>query len=80
MHPTTKKRDSLLAKFYCNVFGHRFKVSRHITHHITEYKCAVCQCETTTDVKGDIIYMTPERKEINETLALFYEKRQALRI
>lgn len=70
------KKSSLLARKFCELFGHNYKVSKKITPHIAEYTCSVCKCETTTDIKGNIINLTPERREINETLAHFYQKRQ----
>lgn len=64
-----------LANCLCSIFGHRFKVSKKVTGHVAEYKCSVCKCEKTTDDSGHIVSLTPERKEINNTLANFYRKR-----
>ena len=29
-------------KVYCMVFGHSYKLSKHVTDHIKEYKCERC--------------------------------------
>ena len=63
----------------CSVFGHRYQVAKKITPHITEYKCAVCNCESTTNISGCLDKLTPELKEINRTLADFYRRRHSLR-
>ncbi|TRZ46452.1 hypothetical protein DMZ48_01495 [Robertkochia solimangrovi] len=62
----------------CSVFGHRYRTSKKITPHITEYRCKVCNCETTTTVSGKLDVLTPELKEINQTLADFYRRRHSL--
>lgn len=59
------------------MFGHRFRVSKKVTSHITEYQCKTCKCELTTNETGRLDILTPELKEINETLARFYKKRRA---
>lgn len=66
-------------KMLCSVFGHRYQVSKEITPHITEYKCSICNCESTTNTNGRLDKLTPELKEINRVLADFYRKRHSLR-
>lgn len=66
-------------KMLCSVFGHRYRVATEITPHVTEYRCEVCKCESTTNVSGRLDKLTPELKEINRTLADFYRKRHSLR-
>jgi hypothetical protein len=65
-------------KLWCSVFGHRFITTRTITNHFKEYKCCNCNLELTNDEKGHKIYLTPELKDINETLVRFYQKRHHL--
>jgi hypothetical protein len=36
-----------------------------------EYECTVCALELTNDEKGNKTYLTPELKEINDTLKVF---------
>jgi hypothetical protein len=75
MSPIAIKERLLTKKLLCTVLGHRFITSRNVTHHFKEYKCTVCQLELTNDEKGQITFLTPELKEINETLIVFYKKR-----
>lgn len=73
-----KANNPTLGKILCSVFGHRYEVSKEITPHITEYRCKVCQCESTTNIQGRLDILTPELKDINQTLAAFYKKRHCL--
>ena len=47
-------------KVYCMVFGHSYKISKHVTDHIKEYKCERCSESFTTSLEGDIIKLTPK--------------------
>lgn len=62
-------------KILCSIFGHRIITTRNVTNHFKEYKCTVCSLELTNDVNGQKTFLTPELKEINETLIGFYKKR-----
>ncbi|MEL4306884.1 hypothetical protein [Joostella sp. CR20] len=73
-----KTPNFMLKKAVCAVVGHRFVVSKKITSHITEYQCKTCKCELTTTETGHLDILTPEWKEINETLAQLYQKRHAV--
>ncbi|RTY92414.1 hypothetical protein [Flavobacterium sp. GT3R68] len=69
-------KDKLLAKnILCSLFGHKFIITRNITGHFKEYECVHCHLELTNDEKGHKIFLTPEHREINETLISFYQKR-----
>jgi hypothetical protein len=46
----------------------------NITNHFKEYECTVCALELTNDEKGNKTYLTPELKEINDTLKVFVER------
>ena len=74
-----KTTNLTLGKMVCSIFGHRYLVSKEITQHVTEYRCEMCNCESTTNVSGRLDKLTPELKEINRTLADFYRKRHSLR-
>lgn len=65
-------------RFWCSFFGHQLITSRNVTNHFKEYKCCKCHLELTNDEKGRKIFLTPELKDINETLVLFYQKRHHL--
>lgn len=71
-----KIKEKLLSKkILCSLFGHKIITTRNITNHFKEFKCTVCQLELTNDEKGRKTFLTPELKEINETLIGFYNKR-----
>ena len=65
-------------KVWCSLFGHRFITTRNVTNHFKEYQCRNCRLELTNDEKGRKIFLTPEHKDINETLVHFYQKRHHL--
>jgi len=62
-------------KIWCSLFGHHYVTTRNITNYFKEYECTVCHTELTNDENGHKVCLTPEQKEINETVSLFYKKR-----
>ncbi len=69
------KEKFLTKKILCSLLGHKFIVTRTITDHFKEFKCTVCELELTNDDKGQKTFLTPELKEINETLIGFHNKK-----
>lgn len=69
------KQNVSVGRILCSVFGHRFIVTRKVTAHIKEYECACCGKQATIDVKGNLASLTPQLKEINETLAMLHQKK-----
>ncbi|SEA45663.1 hypothetical protein SAMN05443667_104284 [Flavobacterium gillisiae] len=69
------KENFLSKKLYCLLFGHKIITTRDITNHLKEYKCTVCQLELTNDQRGNKTFLTPELKDINNTLKNFYVKK-----
>lgn len=69
------KTSFSLGKILCSIFGHRYRVTKKITSHINEYECMLCGCEATNDEVGEITPLTPQMKEINQTLVSFYKKK-----
>jgi len=65
-------------KVWCTFFGHHFVTSRNVTNHFKEFKCKHCGLELTNDEKGQRTHLTPELRDINETLFHFYQKRHHL--
>lgn len=57
------------------MFGHDFKVSRHVTLHVKEYTCQNCKKELTTSSNGSLTELTPKFKEINDVLERIHQKR-----
>ena len=70
------KENLLSKKLYCFLFGHKIITTRNITHHFKEYQCTVCAVELTNDEKGNKTFLTPELKEINDTLKNFRIKKK----
>lgn len=60
----------------CSLIGHRFKTSQKITNHFSEYECTCCGKQMTEDPRGRLISLTPELKEINETLRMVFQRKQ----
>lgn len=65
-----------MKNLHCKVFGHNYKVSRNVTYHIKEYKCANCGKELTTNSRGNLTELTPKFKEINDVLERIHLKRR----
>jgi transposase-like protein len=64
-----------IGKIYCNLFGHRYRVTKKVTSHVSEYECMLCNFEATNDDKGRITSLTPQLRDINETLISFHKKK-----
>ncbi|WKL44643.1 DUF1660 family phage protein [Flavobacterium sp. ZE23DGlu08] len=75
MNTNEIKEKFLSKKILCTLFGHKIITTRNVTNHFKEFKCTVCELELTNDEKGRKTFLTPELKEINETLIGFYNKR-----
>jgi hypothetical protein len=69
------RENNLSSKILCSFFGHKIITTRNVTNHFKEYKCSVCGLELTDDLKGHKTFLTPELKDINETLLSLYQKR-----
>lgn len=69
------RSSSMMNKLLCSIFGHRFIVTKKVTAHIKEYECACCNKQVTIDVQGNLASLTPQLKEINETLAILHQKK-----
>lgn len=68
--PTSKK-------FYCDLFGHNYKITKNVTNHVKEYKCKCCQRELTTNSNGLLTELTPKFREINAILSRIYTNKLA---
>ncbi|AVR44986.1 hypothetical protein C7S20_06710 [Christiangramia fulva] len=65
-----------LAKVHCSIFGHKLKVSKNITNHVHEYRCAKCGMEMTDTADGFLARLTPKFKETNDYLAKIHQRRK----
>ncbi|MFC5047814.1 hypothetical protein ACFSTE_00225 [Aquimarina hainanensis] len=75
MKSPTPNSSFTVSKIYCSLFGHSYKLSKKVTHHIKEYTCAHCGEQVTTNSKGKLEIMTPKLKEINEAIAYVHAKK-----
>ncbi|MBT8269271.1 MAG: hypothetical protein HKN00_03735 [Flavobacteriaceae bacterium] len=73
MNKPTKSNS--VQRLYCDVFGHRYEISRKVTSFVKEYKCRCCKKELTTDSNGGLTELTPTFKEINSVLERIHEVR-----
>ena len=75
METMSIKTTFSLGRIYCAFFGHRYRVTKKVTSHINEYQCMLCNCEATNDDKGKLTQLTPQLKDINETLTTLHRKK-----
>ena len=59
----------------CSTFGHDYLITRKVTDHIKEYRCSHCGKEVTTNFSGNLEELTSKTKQVNTSLALFFEKK-----
>ena len=64
-----------MKNIHCKVFGHDYKVTRHVTYHVKEYTCKNCNKQLTTNGNGKLTELTPKFKEINDVLERIHKKR-----
>ncbi len=65
-----------MRNIYCSFFGHEFKITKHVTHYVKEFKCTQCNKQFTTDQSGNITALTPKHREINAVLEKIHHKKQ----
>jgi transposase-like protein len=87
MHPNQKIMKEIYAKssfslsgIVCSTLGHDYAISRKITNHINEYKCTKCGKEVTDNFVGRVENLTLKTKQVNTSLALFFEKKMRRKI
>lgn len=73
----TSTQPTSAKKILCDIFGHKYEISKDVTYHVKEYKCKCCKRELTTNSNGHLTELTPKFKEINETLARIYSNKLA---
>jgi len=75
MKATSPRRSFSFSGIVCSTLGHDYVISRKITNHINEYKCANCSKEVTDNFSGRLENLTFKTKKVNTSLALFFEKK-----
>lgn len=73
MKKTKNKQSSL--KIICDLFGHKYEVSKKVTLHVKEYTCKCCKKQLTTNGNGNLTELTPKYQEINSILEQIYTRR-----
>ncbi|MBU2940861.1 hypothetical protein KO494_15030 [Lacinutrix sp. C3R15] len=72
--PTLK--PAFIPHLVCNIFGHKFEVSKNVTYHVKEYQCTHCKKQMTTNSNGNLIPLTAKYKKINSVLEHIYIKKE----
>ena len=62
-------------KLYCDVFGHKYQMSKKVTNHVKEYTCKCCKKQLTTDSNGRLTELTPKHQDINSALERIYNNK-----
>ena len=62
-------------KTACSIFGHKIVTVRNVTNHFKEYRCTCCNVELTNDLQDKKNLLTPQLREINETLFNHYNRK-----
>jgi hypothetical protein len=63
-------------KLFCDVFGHNYELTKHVTKHVKEYTCKCCKKQLTTDSNGRLTELTPKYQDINSALERIYNSRR----
>lgn len=74
MKKATTKTSSPL-RFYCDIFGHNYEMTKKVTSHVKEYTCKCCKRQLTTNGNGKLTELTPKYQEINAILEDIYTRR-----
>ncbi len=64
-----------LRRIICFFFGHDYLITQKITDHISEYRCSCCGKEVSNSYSGQFEDLTYKRKEVNECLSHFFQKK-----
>lgn len=72
---TNNPKKPTVSRLICQMFGHKYVVSKRVTEHVKEYTCKCCKKELTTNGNGTLTELTPQFREINEILEEFHSKR-----
>lgn len=68
MNKIDDKKNFFSGGIICSLFGHKTVTTRNVSNHFKEYKCSICGLELTNDLYGNKVFLTPELKDINESL------------
>ena len=68
-------KPAFIPNLVCNIFGHKFEVSKKVTYHVKEYQCSQCRKQMTTNSNGNLIPLTPKFEQINSVLERIYNRK-----
>lgn len=74
-----QKRVPVLS-LICSAFGHDYIITRKITDHISEYRCACCGKEVSDSFSGKFETLTRKKREVNDCLSSFIRKKKKLSV
>lgn len=63
------------SKFYCDLFGHNYQITKKVTNHVNEYTCKCCKKQLTTNSNGQLTELTAKYQEINSALERIYNNK-----
>lgn len=75
MSKSSPKPSFTLSSILCGTLGHDYIVTRKVTNHINEYKCTQCSREVTNNYAGYMELLTHKNKQVNASLASFFQKK-----
>ncbi|MFT5848556.1 MAG: hypothetical protein ACJARX_000948 [Psychroserpens sp.] len=64
-------------RIYCDIFGHKYEMTKKVTSHVKEFTCRCCKRQLTTNGNGELTELTPKYEEINTILADIYSRRMS---
>lgn len=75
MNSSSPKPQFSISGLLCTALGHDYIITRKVTNHINEYKCTQCGREVTDGFNGKRELLTFKTKQVNTTLATFFQKK-----
>ena len=63
-------------KICCYFFGHKIKMAKKITAHVSEYQCSCCEKKFSTNSSGGLTELTNDVQETNSILEQIYTKKK----
>jgi hypothetical protein len=75
MKSSSPKQSGSFFGIICTTLGHNYKVTRKVTNHINEYKCAHCGREVTDNISGNLEVLTNKMREVNSNVSSFFQKK-----
>ena len=65
-----------IKKICCALFGHKIKMAKKVTAHVSEYQCSCCKTKFSTNTFGGLSELTEVMEETNSLLEQMYTKKK----